>query len=296
VLTPDRIDAVLDVLSQLDSSTVLTVLPGKRGSVHIGVRVLPPDPRCAGAGLFGMDLSDGCQLAAVSFSGSCSAPPDGPGGTDVRVDGSGGHHESGDHDWPGGREWPGGHDVRVDALVTATGEIHSQVHHPEGPAPVSGRAGGVVVDALHRVLGIPVPGQAPPLLDLVTGMWFHEVMRLIDSGSGLGWADVAAAHLQPDSRSTPSLPPASEEVVAASIRRLADDACWERLRMAAVVGRLAAPELDAHEAEWMDATMFGRWMVDSFPSFDALSRRLHDVGAPDAALRIAGVLSRLTRP
>ena len=66
--------------------------------------------------------------------------------------------------------------------------------------------------------------------------------------------------------------------------------------MAAVVGRLAAPELDAHEAEWMDATMFGRWMVDSFPSFDALSRRLHDVGAPDAALRIAGVLSRLTRP
>ncbi len=289
MLTPDRIDAILDVLSQLDSSTVLTVLPGERGSVHIGVRDLPPDPRCAGAGLFGMDLPDGCELAAVSFSGSCSEPPDGRGGTDVRVDGLGGHDESGGH------PRPGGHDIRVDALVTAAGEIHSQVHHPEGPAPVSGRAGGVVVDALHRMIGIPAPGQAPPLVDLVTGMWFHEVMRLIDSESGLGWADVAAAHLQPDSRSTPLLPPASEEVVAASIRRLAEDACWERLRTAAVVGRLTAPELDAHEAEWMDATMFGRWMVDSFPSFDALSRRLHDVGAADAVLRIASVLSRLER-
>lgn len=298
MLTPDHINVVLGVLSRLESSKVLTILPDEPGasgrlgasdptclanrtcdpdqpcladqtchpdSFLIGIRDLPADPRCAGAGLFGLDLPDECELAAVSFTGSCSEPLDAP-------------------------------DVRVDALVTATGEIHSQVHHPDGPAPVSGRAGGVVVDALHRTLGLPAPGSPPPLVDLVTGMWFHQVMRLIDRGCDLGWANIAAAHLRPDGgvgRARGLQPPASEEVVAASIRRLADDASWDRLRTAVVIGRLAAPELDAEEAEWMDATMFGRWMADSFPSFDTLSHRLTDVGAADAVQRIGSVMSRL---
>lgn len=316
MLNPVRIDTVLDVLSQLECSTVLTVFPNDSGSAHIGVRELPSDPRCAGAGLFGLDLSNGFELAAVSFSGSCSAPGerpdtdldrtiDGPdpyrdldGGLDGAGIGPVGFDGAGfDIDGFDGAgidiDAFGSHHVRVDALVTADGEIHSQVHRPDGPTPVPGPAGGVVIDALHRVLAIPVPGQAPPLIDLVAGMWFHQVMRLIDLGSDLGWAELAAAHLQPDRRPTPSLPPPSEEVVAASIRRLAEDASWEHLRTAAAIGRLTAPELDPHEADWMDATMFGRWMVDSFPSFDSLAFRLSDLGADDALRRISAVMARL---
>lgn len=262
-----RIDSVLEVLSRLEPATVITLAPDGHDQFLLAVRDLPPDPRCAGAGLFGLEPPAPCTLAAVSFVGSSGAEPG---------------------------------EVRVDALVTDTGHIRSQVHLPDGVQPVQGRAGGVVVDALHRLLGLPCPGPTPPLTAMAEGLWFIEILRRDAAGAGLSWADVARA--QTERRSTAGTDtdagtgtgtPPSPEVVAASIAELADGADWDHLRRAAAIGRMSAPELDPDEAAWMDATMFARWMVESFPSRQQVLDRLERHGPTAASRGVREVLDRI---
>ena len=106
----------------------------------------------------------------------------------------------------------------------------------------------------------------------------------------------ALAHLDPGGDGPlRGLPPSPETVVTA-MQRLADEAAWDDLRRAAAIGRMAAPDLDPDEAAWMDATMFARWMVDSFPSPARALGLLRRSGAHDAADRIEQVLERLDPP
>ncbi len=269
-LAPDRIEAALGLLARLEPASLITLRPERSGDLVVAVADLPPDPRCAGAGLFCLDAPAPCSLVGLSFTGD-PAPPDGDG------------------------------PVRVDAVVTTSGQVHSQIHRPgREPSPVTGAAGGVVVDALHRVLGLPAPGEAPPLIAMVIGLWLHQVLPLTAGGRRPSWAEVAAAHFGPahgpdagPGIGGPGCPPPSEEVVAESMQELADEADWEDLRRAAAIGRMAAPELAPEEAGWMDTTMFARWMVDSFPSPDAVLTRLTDAGAHDVADRVRDVLERL---
>lgn len=271
---PEQVDAALQLLAELEPASVITLLPESSGRLLLGIRDLPPDPRCAGAGLFGLEVPVPCSLVGLSFTGETGHTGDGG---------------------PADAAGP----VRVDAVVTSSGRVHSQIHRSDGePSPVEGQAGGVVVDALHRVLGLPSPGEAPPLIAMVVGLWFHQVLRLLGDGRRPSWADVAAAHLAP-AHGAPTgigrLPP-SEEVVAESMQELADEADWESLRSAAAIGRMAAPELAPDEAGWMDTTMFARWMVDSFPTAGTVLSRLADAGAHDVVDRVHNVLDRLEPP
>lgn len=271
-LTPDHIDGLLTVLGGLDTGSLVIVQPDRPGHMTLGVRELPADPRCAGAGLFGLDVPTGCSLIAASFIGRCSS--DGDAGTDGGAAG-------------------GSAPTRVDALVTALGDVHARVRHGyEPPQPVVGAPSGVMVDAMHRAIRLPSPGSPPPLTELVGRMWLHRVLGLPSPAPT--WSQAATTHLDPGRSGRPRRggEPTTDEVVD-SILELADDADWRDLHRAAAIGRMAVPELDPLEADWMDHTMFARWMVESFRSTDVALAMLRSSGADATADRIDEVLSRI---
>jgi hypothetical protein len=284
-LTEERVESVLAIMAGLPAGTLVAIQPDGPDHMLLGVRELPSDPRCGGAGLFGIDAPERSVLVGVSFEGTS-----GPTGTATDVPLDPPDPAAGDAET-----------ARVDVVVTADGDVHSRIHDHEQPPPSERRpARGILVDALHRCLGLPAPGDPPPLTELVARMWLHEFLRRWDGDQIPTWADAALAHVDPAGDDGPvrigapgrGLPP-SPEALAASMQRLADEADWNDLRRAAAIGRMAAPDLDPHEAGWMDATMFARWMVDSFPPPLRAVGLLRRAGAPEAADRVREVLDRL---
>ncbi|MBS1836360.1 MAG: hypothetical protein JST64_01550 [Actinobacteria bacterium] len=281
-LGTEQVDGVLSVMAGLDDRTVVYVEPGHGAHGTLGLQPLPADPRCSAAGMFGMRAPQGASLVGLCFSGHPASTHPGPGCTgepllhaidDDRVEA----HQ------------------RIDVVVTASGSLHARIHQPDGTtAPTVGRPRGVVVDALHRVLSLPVPGPRPTLVALVVGMWMTEVLAATAGPSAPTWTQIAALHersLGPDrARGAAGLTP---QAVAESLRSLTDGATWQGLHHAAAVGRMAAPELEAEEAAWMDTTMFSRWMVDSFPSPEVVLRRLGHIGSDHAARCVDAAIRHL---
>lgn len=290
-LDVDQLDAVLDVMAGIDTATVVFVEPDGDHAVF-GIRELPSDPRCIGAGLFGLRAPAGAALAGLCFGGTSSAHPLRPATGDGR---------------PPGPDHPLDADVhpRVDVAVTVDGRIEARVHPQDGSAPLAAlRPEGIVVDALHRVLGRPAPGGPPPLDALVVGMWLTEVAALAVGDHPPTWADVAAAHDRLAGRAGVD-PTVADRVdaargattspaqVGAWMHDLVAESSWVALHQAAAIGRMAVPELTAAEAAWMDTTMFSRWMTDSFPSPPAVLDRLVRLGATEAAEGIESAFSSL---
>lgn len=250
----------LHLLRRLEPSMVLALADGTDAASAARIRPLPPDPRCGGAGLFTMTAPATTTVVGTSFLGRST-----PAGT--------------------------GSHCRVDVVVSRTGTVLSRVHHEDGTiVPTPGPAGGVVVDSLHRMLGLGCPGGTPPLTDLVAAIWLHEVLGLWAGGRPPWWAEVVAVH--PDPPASRAVPP-SEEALAESIAHLARSASWDGLHRAAVSGRMTAPELTPAEAAWMDTTFFSRWMMESFRPAGRVLETLRQRGADRVADRIAGVLARL---
>lgn len=278
--TPDgtRLDAALEMMAGLDDDTVMFLHADGPHRSRLGLRELVSDPRCAGAGMFGMQAPMGVDLVGCCFRGR-------PGAASVAAS-----IAAEPVAWP--VEDSDGRGCRVEVVVAADGRIDARVHHDDGRLTLTAAPSGIVVDALHRLIGLPVPGAPPPLTSLVAGMWMAQVLRLPLLTPGPAWAEVAAVHPGATPDGDPSGAP-SPQRVAASMHRLAQEASWEDLHHAASVGRMPAPELDASEAAWMDTTMFARWMTDSFPPpADALAV-LAGMGATDAVRGVEAVLAHL---
>jgi hypothetical protein len=267
---PDRDLAahVLGLLGRLDPAMVVALgpasRPGARPDEDLAVRPLVADPRCGGAGLFGVTVPAGTRLVGATFVGRTAAALD-----------------------AAARR-------RVDVLVTRRGSVLSQVHGRDGtPVATPGPAGGVVVDALHRLLDLPCPGPTPSLTDLVVALWLQDLLALCTEGDVPSWSR-AVARL-PCPPASGAVPP-SDEAVAQSLCSPAPGVSWDRLRRAAATGRMAAPELSAAEAEWMDATFFARWVMESFAPPDVALVALHRAGAATLAARLGAVLDRVRAP
>ena len=63
-----QLDAVLSVMAGLDDPTIVLVQPDGNDHALFGVRELPFDPRCIGAGMFGAVGYLGLSAMAVMFS------------------------------------------------------------------------------------------------------------------------------------------------------------------------------------------------------------------------------------
>ena len=174
-----------------------------------------------------------------------------------------------------------------------------------GHAPSSGPLGpghtaeGVLVDSLHRMLGLPSPGEAPSLATLVLSVWLSEILRVAVDGRTVPWADAIDLH--------PGDPGIVRRRAVGRDARRGDTA---RASRRAGLGSHAAPSRTSErsvprtcralEARWMDDTMFGRWVVSSFPEPDVVVELLRETGSTETAEGIdavrRGVLALLRDP
>jgi hypothetical protein len=267
---------LLDRIAVLDGSgdvpvdgPALVALSGvHRDHLDVAVRDVPIDARCGSAGLFGITAPPGTIAVGMVTRGLVGRGVVGDG-----VD-------------PGA---PARAPASVAIAVHRRGGVRVRLADPSGATEEldAELASGVLVDGLHRVLGLPTPGTPPPVLDLLHGWWSAALLDRV-AKEPCSIADAADAHPAAD-RTTEQDPRA----LATAARNLAAAAGWPRLRRAAAC--TGAAELAAQEADWMDDTMFARWMVEPLPTIDRAVTALHRAGATGTAAFVADVADAAER-
>ena len=248
-------------------------------SVHVAP--LPDDSRTPAAGLFGIHLPESWQAVGIILSGTTT------------------HLET---------QELLSVDARVRVVVARSGETCSQLFIDQTkPSPLLRReltdeplsvdteepvhpAQGLLTDCLHRMLGLPSPGAAPCLAELVVGLWLNDVMQHAMGAEELTWEHAVALH--PGEPGLGEIAPSLETITEATVR----SSCqldWERMRRRAASGDFQATALHAEEADWMDAVMFGRWVTSAIPDSAAILRTLWKLGAEQVSENISQVLESI---
>jgi hypothetical protein len=221
---------------------------------------LPHDERCAAAGLFGMSAGPSwCAVALVS-------------------NGRGRHPET--------REVVG--EVRSLIVVGRDATVSSALRVGGEPVVDPGAVEGLVVDALHRMLGLESPGEPPPPPLFALAVWAQMlILRAAEQGP-LSWDDAVALLPEPP----PPDSTTSVEAVVHAVLRSGEDLCWRRLHRRALAGHGTA-DLSPGDVEWMDATMYARWALGSLPDAAAASDVLRTHGSTRAAAAVTAVADRV---
>ncbi len=221
---------------------------------------LPHDERCAAAGLFGMRAGPSWCAVALATTGRGRRPDT--------------------------REVVG--EVRSlivvgrDATVTSALRVGSEAIHDPGPVE------GLVVDGLHRVLGLPSPGDPPPRPLFALAVWSQLlVVHAVEHGP-LSWDDAVALLPEPPGAGAPT----SVEAVVDAVLHGGEDLCWDRLHRRARAGHGPA-DLSREDVRWMDATMYARWALGSLPDAALASDVLRVHGSTRAAAAVTAVADRV---
>lgn len=214
--------------------------------LRLHVAPLPPDDRCAAAGLFGMRARPAWCAVALTLLGRAR------------------HMDT--------AEVVG--QAAAVVVVDRQGLVASTLQVDRGPfdgdlldgdladgAPDPGPPEGLTVDALHRMLGLPAPGHVPPTPLFILALWSQ---LLIDHTLEVGtttWTD--AVRLHPGEPTRGQVAASVETVVEATLQT--DGLInWRRLHRRGCAG--AGPsDLSRAEARWMDPTMYARWVLGSLP-------------------------------
>ena len=280
------VDELIDLVGRLEPCCLLADLGPcgtdrtPQGRQELAVRRLSPDPRGGAASMFGLTVPEHCRGVAVTMVGTLGSAL---GRRPV---------DSIEHPSISGRLDTA---VRLDLAVARTGATRARVTERSGDGPGAvliddDHGDGMLVDALHRVLGVATRGPAPSFARLVLGMWSRHVLLHVEQHGSITWLDAAALH----PAAVPTVrTPASPEVLATACATVREDIDWERIRTDTAAGRCAAPELAPGDAAWMDAPMFGRWCVESYPP-PALCERALRVSRSSALEGFREVV-RLTR-
>ncbi len=263
----DRDDpcTLLGLLEDFPEPVVVGFRPTRR-RVELHVAPLPPDARTGAAGLFGLTADPGWSAVGVAFAGRA-------------------------------RQLRSGTllDDRSSAavVVTRSGRCASWVRSgddPTGGERVEGGAGGIVVDALHRILGLPSPGEPPSPALLAATVWAHEILELLLIDGSVGWDDALTLH--PGEPGAGPVGP-SDEMLLEATRRFAADFDWAAMHARAASGAVPVHELTTREAAWMDATMFARWVIGSLPDPFAVVDALRGHQCHEVAGRLEALLAAL---
>jgi hypothetical protein len=271
---------LLDLLAELPDAVTVGFEPTVE-HLDVHIRPLPEDDRAAAAGLFTLVVPAEWTAVGAVVTGRARDL-----GTGALV----------------------GADAAARIVVTRDGEIASELSvdgivttapdAPSGGAPGPAHtAEGVLVDALHRMLGLPSPGEAPSLATLVLSVWLSEILRVAVDGRTVPWTD--AIDLHPGDPGSSRVTPSVETLVEATARA-SHELDWGRMRRRAARGAFRPADLSPLEARWMDDTMFGRWVVSSFPETDVVVELLRETGSTETAEGIdavrRGVLALLRDP
>jgi hypothetical protein len=173
--------------------------------------------------------------------------------------------------------------VGRDASVTSALRLDDRA--TEDPGPVE----GLVVDALHRVLGLPSPGEPPPRPLFALAVWSQLlVLHALEHGP-VSWDDAVELLVEPPAAAAPS----SVEDVVDAVMRGGEELCWDRLHRRALAGQGPA-DLSLDELRWMDPTMYARWALGSLPDAALASRVLRAHGSARVAAAVTAVADRVS--
>lgn len=233
----------------------------QRDGIDVHLAPLPHDERCAAAGFFGMRAGPTWCAVASLTSGR-------------------GRHL---HTWEVVGQVRSLIVVGRDATVTSALRVDGRP--TEDPGPVE----GLVVDALHRVLGLPSPGEPPPRALFALAVWSQLlVLHAIEHGP-LSWDDAVELLPEPPAAGAPS----SVDAVVDAVLRGGEDLCWDRLHRRALAGHGPA-ELSRDELRWMDATFYARWALGSLPDAALASKVLREHGCTRVAAAVTAVADRVS--
>lgn len=276
VVDRDDPNVLLGLLEAFDDSVVVGFEPS-RDHVDVHVAPLPADARSGSAGLFGMVAPTGWTAVGVALVGRARE-------LDTReVVGAG---------------------ANAAVVVSRDGRRASRMHLEgvEGRQQRDRRAGdglslgsggqGLVVDALHRMLGLPSPGRPPSGPMLATAIWTHLVLELLLVEGTVDWD--AALALHPGDPGPGPVGPSDEMLVEATVRS-ADGFCWSHVHARAAAGATAVHGLTTREAGWMDTTMFARWVTGALPEPSVVAAVLRSHGCDLVAERLQRVADGVAR-
>jgi hypothetical protein len=266
---------LLGLLESFPDPVVVGFRPSRR---HVDLHVAPlaGDDRAGAAGLFGMRAAAAWSAVGVTFCGRAR------------------HLDS-------GRVVASGASAAV--VVTRDGACSSRMLL-DGLDPTSeelgratggrvdGSAEGLVVDALHRILGLPSPGDPPSPALLAVTIWAHQVLEVLVCCRRVDWDDALALH--PGDPGAGPVGPSDEMLLEATLRA-ADGFSWAAMHQRAAMGHAAVHELSASEAAWMDATMFGRWVTAALPDPSVAVGMLRAHGCQEVAERLQRVVDGVRR-
>ena len=226
------------------------------GGVDVAATLIPPDPRCVAAGVFGFTAPD--HWAGIGIiCGGAARQLDAASDTDEQS-----------------------REAVAAFVVDRDGTLASSVRLGEDDPSDQGPPVGLLVDALYRALSLPAPGDAPPPEALVLGLWVDQLVALAAGGNVPGWKEAALVH--PGAPAHGSVA-ASAETVAHSSTELLGGQDWAAIRAQCIAGQYRGADLGRTEARWMDDTMFARWMLSAVPDLPPACHLLRALGAEDVA-------------
>ncbi len=276
---PDA-QTLLEIVDTFRSVTAIGFEPAHEG-MNVHIKELYPDDRSAAGDLFGFRAPESWHAVGMKLSGRAIslAAPD-------RTAPEERHPDSGDNE------------ISSSILLVRTGEFASKMnfegtehlgcwpaadHSPEAPQ-------GVCIDALHRVMGLPSPGEEPPLALLSLSLWLDAIMTVLADEGTITWARAAATELSyPGSGKSDT----SVTQVAEAIWAEGAAISWDRLRVGAVHRKRTSSQLLPEEMEWMDSTMYGRWAMSCFPDFDLVVAAMTAAGCEGVANRVSQVIDEV---
>lgn len=243
------------------------------------VTSLPFDERSPAAGLFGMKAPRGWQAVGVTLEGV--ARRIGPNDQPVDVMG----------------------DVSTGLVVTRDGRIGSFMG-PDPHGDTNGtdatdlgddvRPDGLVVDALHRVLGLPSPGEPPDPAEMVMCLWLDDILTILRSERRIDWARMVRIHPSIENTSTiPAVIPPSDEMIVEATGRSREYIDWNRVYRRATNSEGWTAGLRPKEVRWMDTTMFARWSLSLLPDVPMVANVLSDLGCQYEAERLSALADQL---
>ena len=271
-------ERLLTTLGDLPPSTIAGLEPTEE-SLLIHLEPIRDDPRGTLAGLFEVVAPRSWQAVAVCVEGRSDAVPGEDPDDETEVD--------------------------IRALLMRSGVLCTRIDGADGseqlpattshPSSATGSApdapSGLLVDCLHRMLGLATPGPAPDAVDVALGTWAQAMLEHLFDRGDLSWVD--AVRLHPGAPGAAGAAAASLEPVAPSVETLVeatfrstDDWDWARVHRRARHGSVRAA-LTPGEAAWMDTAMYGRWVVSHLADPLGVAELLdsHDFDQVAAGLR-----------
>lgn len=171
--------------------------------------------------------------------------------------------------------------------VCRDGRIGWRMRLPDGSFYDRVPEEGFMLDILRRSLGLATPPAPTSIAPLELAAWFAAIIaRSMEDERRLDWGE--SLFLHPAVANTPGV---DEEDAESRLRShpVADE--WDVMRRVVAAGLATATTPPPELAEWMDAGMFARWVLDGLPPLPALLSMVQPHLQP-AALRRMRHLAR----